>query len=150
MTFDIRKIGDRLFNGEHGELVRYIIVGLLNVLITWVAYAVFVTVSIAPWISNALSWIVGVAVAFLMNKVYVFQSSSTDFKTVRKEVASFFFGRILTGALALVGFPILYNAGLDFAFLGVDGFLAKVITSGLEIALNYVLSKYVVFNSDSE
>ena len=35
--------------------------------------------------------------------------------------------------------------GLDFVFLGVEGLFARGITSGVEIVLNYVISKFIVF-----
>ena len=141
----IRELYDSLIYGKYSELVRYGIFGVLNVVVTWVTYAVFVLVGVDPVISNALSWIIGVLVAFVCNKFWVFDSKSTETKTVAAEFVSFIGGRILTGVVAIVGFPILYNLGLNQALLGVDGLWAKIIVSAIEIALNFVISKYLVF-----
>jgi len=147
------RIGDlynSLIYGKYSELVRYGIFGVLNVVVTWVTYALFVLVGVDPSISNALSWIIGVLVAFVCNKFWVFDSKSTETKTVGREFVSFIGGRILTGIVAIVGFPILYNLGLNQSLLGVDGMWAKIIVSAIEIALNFVISKYLVFRKGSK
>ena len=123
-----------------------VVIGFLNVLVTWVSYAALVLVGIDINISNAASWVIGVAFAFVVNKLYVFNSRNMETKTVGKEAASFTIGRILTGLVAIIGFPILYNLGLNQRLLGVDGFVAKITVSVLEILLNYLFSKYLVFN----
>ena len=39
--------------------------------------------------------------------------------------------------------------GLDFVFLGVEGMFARGITSGVEIVMNYIISKFIVFRKSS-
>ncbi len=136
---------NNLFYGKHGEAIRYIFFGGLNVVVTWVSYAVLVLIGVAPTISNATSWVIGVTFAFVVNKLYVFNSKTMETKAVGKEAASFTLGRIATGIIAIVGFPILYNLGLDQQLLGVDGFLSKITVTVIETALNYFISKYLVF-----
>lgn len=136
---------NNLFYGKHGEAIRYIFFGGLNVVVTWVSYAVLVLIGVAPTISNAASWVIGVTFAFVVNKLYVFNSKTMETKAVGKEAASFTLGRIATGIIAIVGFPILYNLGLNQQLLGVDGFLSKITVTVIETALNYFISKYLVF-----
>ena len=145
MSF-VRDLIDKIFFGEHGEAMRYLFFGFLNVVVTWVSYAALVLVGVDVVISNAASWVIGVAFAFVVNKLYVFNSRNMETKTVGKEAASFTIGRILTGLVAIIGFPILYNLGLNQELFGVDGFVAKITVSVLEIVLNYFFSKYLVFN----
>ena len=140
-----------LFYGKHGEAIRYTFFGCLNVVVTWVSYAALVLLGIAPTISNAASWVIGVAFAFVVNKLYVFNSKTLETKAVGKEAASFTLGRIATGIIAILGFPVLYNLGLDQQFMGVDGFLSKIVITVIETALNYFISKYLVFkHNDSK
>ena len=141
----IRDLYDKLLYGKYSELVRYGIFGVLNVVVTWVTYALFVLAGITPTISNALSWVIGVLVAFVCNKFWVFDSRSTESKTVGREFVSFLGGRVVTGVVAIIGFPILYSLGMNQSLMGVDGFPAKIVTSAVEIALNFVISKYLVF-----
>lgn len=130
--------------------MRYVFFGCLNVLVTWVSYAALVLAGVDPSISNAVSWVIGVVFAFVVNKIYVFNSRSTATKTVGREAVSFAAGRIFTGIIAIVGFPILYDLGLNQKFLGVDGFLSKITVTVIETALNYFISKYLVFIHKNE
>ena len=136
---------DRIFYGKHGEAMRYIFFGCLNVVVTWVSYAALVLAGVNPSISNAASWVIGVLFAFVVNKLYVFNSKTLETKTVGKEAATFTISRVITGIIAIVGFPILYALGMDQHILGVDGFAAKITVTVIETVLNYFFSKYLVF-----
>ena len=139
-----------LFYGKYGEGIRYLFIGGLNVIITWATYAILVVIGIGPSFSNAISWIIGVLVAFILNKVFVFNSKTREKKEVSREVASFPLGRVFTGAVNILGFALLYNMGVDEELFGIDGFFAKIIISAIEITLNYIISKYLVFINNEE
>lgn len=150
------KLGD-LFN-VHREVILYVFWGAFTTVVTLLSYTAFVRLlGIDPNISNILSWVCGVVFAFVVNKWLVFESKSTDLRTVTRELGFFFSSRIFTGVVAALLFPFLnitlgFNAiiiDIDFLepILGTDGMFSKIITSLVEIALNWVLSKYVVFKS---
>lgn len=141
----IRTLYDDVMS-KYGEVVKYVFYGGITTVISWGTYMLFVWVGVTPFWSNILSWCCGVAFAFFANKFRVFESKSTDKKVLAYESSSFIIARIFTGVVAAVLFPILYNAGLNQAFLGTDGLPAKIIVSIIEIALNWVLSKYIIFN----
>lgn len=130
---------------EHKEVILYLVFGVLTTVVNWLAYAAFVWIGIDINVSNVLSWIVGVSFAFVVNKWYVFESRSLDGNKVIKEFGSFVGARIFTGVIAILLFPVLYSIGLNQSLFGTDGFLAKIVTSAIEIFLNWVLSKYIVF-----
>ena len=133
---------------KYREAIAYVFFGGLTTIVGWVAYALFVNIGIELNLSNILSWVCGVTFAFVVNKWFVFQSKSVEKKTVLRELGSFFGSRIFTGVIAWVLFPILLWAGIDQTFFGTEGFIAKVITSIIEIILNWVLSKYFVFKKE--
>ena len=108
-------------------------------------YAAFVHFSINSSISNILSWICGVAFAFVTNKLFVFRSKSLERNVVVKEGSLFVGSRIFTGVVAWVLFPVLLWIGLDQDFLGFENMWTKIVTSIVEIGLNWVLSKHLVF-----
>jgi len=83
--------------------------------------------------------------AFFVNKYLVFRSIESNSITLGAELAEFFAARIFTGAVAIILFPILLSIGLDFVFFGVPGLFARGVNSAVEIVLNYILSKFVVF-----
>lgn len=134
---------------KYGEAVKYVFYGGITTLISWGTYAVFVWIGILPFYSNILSWVCGVTFAFVSNKWLIFKSKSTEKKVLAYETGSFFLARVFTGMVAIVLFPILYNAGLNQEFLGTYGLLAKIATSIIEIALNWILSKYPIFKKIS-
>lgn len=131
---------------KYEELIKYGIFGVLTTIVSWGTYAIFVKLGIEINCSNILSWVCGVTFAFITNKWFVFKSKTFDKKILFKEITTFLSSRIGTGIIAIVLFPILYNMGMNGEFLGTDGFLAKITTSVIEIILNWVLSKYLVFN----
>ncbi len=142
---------------KHKEAILYIICGGFTTLISWGSYAAFVWVDIAPAISNILSWVASVAFAFVVNKWIVFESKTLEKKAVAEEAGFFFGARIITMIVAAVLFYLMYNiAGLEFgvtlftcSIFGAEGMITRVITSVVEIALNWGFSKYVVFRKGS-
>ena len=131
---------------KHQETVLYLIVGFLTTVVNWGTYAVLVQLGIDINISNIISWIVGVTFAFVMNKWFVFRSRCLIPLVVLREMGSFFAARIITGIIAIVLFPIVYALGMDQTILGIDGFVAKMFTTILEIFLNWIFSKYLIFD----
>jgi len=130
---------------KHREGILYIVCGGFTTLLTWLTYAIFVWLGIEINISNILSWTCGILFAFVVNKWIVFNKRSLDKTTVAKEFTSFLGSRIFTGVIAFILFPILFSIGLNQSIYGIDGFLAKIIVSVIEIALNWIFSKYYVF-----
>ncbi|MCL2143212.1 MAG: GtrA family protein [Methanomassiliicoccaceae archaeon] len=127
------------------ETVLYLAFGALTTLISWGSYSLFVLLGVDLNTSNILSWVCGVSFAFVTNKWFVFESKSTETSVVATELGSFIMGRIATGVLAIVMFSILVAGGMGGNFMGIDGLPARVITSGVEIVLNWGISKYLVF-----
>lgn len=142
------KIGDLI--SLHREAVMYVIMGGFTTIVTWVTYAIFANLGINENISNVLSWVCGVVFAFVVNKWYVFNCKSLKPSVVAKEMVYFFGARVFTLVVAVVAFPILIEIGFDQEILGTPGMVAKIITSIVEIVLNWVFSKYIVFRHRDE
>ncbi|MBE6523509.1 MAG: GtrA family protein [Thermoplasmata archaeon] len=130
---------------KYRELILYGIYGVLTTLVTWVSYAIFVNLGMELNLGNILSWICGVAFAFVTNKWFVFESKSLKTTKVLTELSLFVGARIFTGVIAWILFPILLWLGMDQMLFGTEGFVAKIVVSVIEIVLNWVLSKYMVF-----
>jgi len=130
---------------KHREALLYIICGGFTTLLTWLTYAIFVWLGIEINISNILSWTCGIFFAFAVNKWIVFNKRSLERTVVVREFTTFLGSRILTGVIAMVLFPILVAFGLGGVFFETEGFLAKIAVTVIEIALNWIFSKYYVF-----
>ena len=145
---------------EHREATLYIICGGFTTLVNYGAYGAFVWLGIDPTISNVLSWFVSVSFAFVVNKWIVFESRSLESRKVTAELLEFFGARVLTLIVSAVLFALLFDfLGSEWGvhiltdeFLGLrgtEGYVTKIVTSVVEIALNWVLSKYWIFRKDT-
>ena len=131
---------------KHEEVVLYLFFGVLTTVVNWGAYAILVSLGVEINLSNIISWIVGVSFAFAVNKWFVFKSRILVPIVVLRELGSFFAARIVTGAIAIILFPIVYALGMDQTLFGIDGFLAKMFTTVIEIFLNWLFSKFLIFD----
>ena len=130
---------------EHREGVLYIVFGAFTVLVSLLSFKLFVYMEINTFWGNILSWICAVLFAFIVNKWFVFSSKSTEKTVLAREFTSFIGARIFTGLIAIALFPLLCQTALGGEFMGTWDFLAKIVTSMVEIVLNYLFSKYAVF-----
>jgi len=135
---------DKMSDGRR-EVFLYLLFGGFTVLVSWASYAVFVWFGLELNVSNILSWICAVSFAFVVNKWFVFENRSTEKRTVMRELGSFFGARVLTGIIAITLFPILLHFGMDGELFGTAGLQARIVTSLVEIVLNWVFSKYLIF-----
>ena len=133
------------FLEKHDEGARYIAFGILTVIVSWVSYAILALLGVNYSLANGISWFCAVLFAFFVNKYLVFRSMESNSLTLGAELVEFFAARVFTGAVAILLFPLLLSIGLDFVFLGVPGLFARGVNSVVEIVLNYILSKFVVF-----
>lgn len=135
---------------EHREAVLYLFFGGLTTLVSWLTYTLFVWVGLEINASNIASWFCAVVFAFVVNKWFVFESKSLEKVGVIKELGMFFGARIFTGVLSWIIFPVLVMFGLGMTVLGTEGLVAKIIVTVIEVALNWVFSKYYIFKKKEE
>ena len=126
------------------EAIRYIIAGVATTAISTIAYWIAFDLLMLPNIPSVIgSWILAVVFAFFANKLFVFKSSSLKPKDLLTEGGSFLGARIATGLLE-IGMMWLLVDILSFA-----GTPMKLLTNVIIIALNYLLSKFYIFNQKS-
>ncbi len=135
------------------EIIAYLFWGGMTTVVSWGSYAIFSLVldglfaeEITITIANILSWICAVAFAFVTNKIWVFNSRSWEAGIWWPELVKFVLARLATGVLEMVAVPLAHIAGLDFPVFGVKGMGAKIIISIIVVILNYVFSKFLVFD----
>ena len=130
---------------KYKEQILYVFFGGLTTLINWGAYALCYNVlGVFNVPSVIIAWILGVAFAFVTNKIWVFESRSFDTKTVMRELWTFVAARLATGLLDL---GIMY---LAVDVLGGNGNVWKLISNVIVIILNYVFSKLIVFRKQDK
>lgn len=136
---------------KYKEAILYLFFGGCSTLVSWGSYALFVgLLDLGINAGNALSWVCAVCFAFVTNKLFVFESKACDAKTLLREGGEFFLARVFTGAMSMLGVPFLIRIGLNQSILGVEGMLAKITMSVIEILLNYVFSKLFIFKKQKK
>lgn len=95
-------------------------------------------------VANTVSFILSVTFAFFTNKYFVFKSKSTNRRHMRNEALKFFFARLLTFSISIVGMVILVDS------LSFNNDISKIIVSVVVIVLNYILSKLLIFKKQPD
>lgn len=88
-------------------------------------------------IANILSWVAGVAFAYVTNRKYVFKSTE---KNILKEAAQFSTSRISTLFLDMIVMFVMVT------LLGINDIISKFVSSVLVTVSNYLISKLFVFH----
>lgn len=131
------------------QFIRYIIVGVMNTLVTLaVIYVCKSLLEVNMWISNALGYIAGVINSFMWNKMWVFQSSSTNY---RGEALRFAIGFMLCYGLQFLATWLLNSVmgSVEWDILGVtviSGYgVATLLGMVIYTVANFVYNRVVTF-----
>lgn len=145
---------------QHREVLSYLFWGVMTTLVSWLSYSIFailfkkqasvirlfdLEMSMTVFWANLISWVCAILFAFVVNKLWVFESKSWKKSVWLPEFWKFVSARIATGILEIFVVPLLVNFGLNQIIFGVEGLLAKVLVSVVVVILNYVLSKLFIF-----
>ncbi len=137
---------------KYREIIVYLIVGVLTTVIAWGTKFLwnFIFYAGTPHpthmqnlVLSCVNWISGVAVAYPMNRRWVFQSKNPS---ILKEATGFVASRIATWIMDILVMQLLGNV------LGINLYTATIISGILVVIGNYVFSKLFVFrkkNSES-
>lgn len=140
----------RIFDKYH-EFILYVVFGVVTTASNWVSYAICEAIlHMNLFYAGIVSWIVSVTVAFITNKIWVFESKSRAPAVLLKEVISFYGGRGITGVIEVLGVPALVAIGINQTIFGVEGFLAKILISGIIVIINYIVCKFIVFGKQNK
>ena len=130
------------FIKKYGEIIRYLIIGVLTTIISLVVYYFLTYTILNPnkalelQIANVISWIISVTFAYFTNRQFVFQKKD---KYNLKEMISFYLSRIGT---LLIDMFLMYLLVSIFKF---NDKIIKVLVQVIVIILNYIFSKFIVF-----
>lgn len=128
---------------KYSEEIRYIVFGFLTTIISWGAKylaSLFLDASII-WqnsLLSAIAWIAGVFTAFLLNRVFVFRSTNSNWFS---EFLKMFSGRAGVGFIGIVIQNIFVN------YLYINLWISTIVWAILEVIANYFISKFWVFKS---
>ena len=130
---------------KYGEIVRYLIVGILTTIVSLGTYYGCVFTFLNPenalqlQLANILSWIIAVTFAYAMSRIYVFQSKQEN---ILREMAEFYSSRLLT---LFMDMAIMF---IMVTLCRVNDKLAKLVVQVVVTVANYVFSKIFVFRRE--
>jgi putative flippase GtrA len=125
---------------KHWDIISYLFFGVLTTLVDYViSYLCHERFGISPTVSTVIAWVAAVCFAFLTNKSWVFGSQDWSVKTVFPEFLKFAGSRAGSGLLVTLCIMVTVE------ILGWNFMLMKLATSVLNIVLNYIASKLLVF-----
>jgi putative flippase GtrA len=130
---------------KYGEIVRYLIVGILTTVVSLVTYYGCVFTFLNPenalqlQLANVLSWIIAVTFAYATSRIYVFQSKQEN---ILREMAAFYSSRLLT---LFMDMAIMF---IMVTLCRVNDKLAKLVVQVVVTVANYVFSKIFVFRRE--
>lgn len=133
---------------KYREIIVYLIVGGLTTVVSWAAKFLFNFLvyagtthptSVQNLVLSIVNWVAGVAFAYPTNRRFVFESKSPK---ILPECGKFVLSRVATLVLDAVMMQILVAVGLDI-------YIATIISSVLVVIANYVFSKLFVFKKKS-
>ena len=132
------------------ETISYLFYGVLTTVVSYVSFWLALRLlgqENALW-ANVISFIAAVLFAYITNKLFVFNSKSWAWSVLKTEFPSFIGGRLFSFGLEELGLWLCVDILLvgNYNLWGINGvMLAKIILSFVAVAVNYVLSKFLVF-----
>lgn len=125
--------------------IRYLFFGGLTTLVNLVVFAILEgPLGIDYKISNFFSVATAICFAFVVNKLFVFQSKSKTFRDTLHEFIKFVLGRLITMAVEVGGVPFCVE------LLGQPKMIAKLETQVIVMIVNYFISKLFVFKKNAD
>lgn len=127
-------------NKKFRSVFLYLVFGVLTTILNISIFFIFTNIfKINYIIANIIAWIVAVAVAYITNKLYVFETNNNEKKSNIKEIFKFFLARVITLVMETLILIIMIN------LMNVSESFTKVFANILVLIANYILSKYLIF-----
>ena len=143
MYIQAKGLGSEMKKKSIREIFLYGFFGLITTLVNLVTFIFLQDHQHWPYMAaNATAMILSLAVAFVTNKYFVFQSRSFCFPVLCREFRDFMGARLLSVFLDMGAMYLLVSC------LGVGKNTAKIGVSIVVVILNYLLSKLWVFRKN--
>ena len=120
--------------------IRYCIFGVLTTILHLLIF-VLLNSFIKYYIANIITLILIKAIAYIVNKEFVFKTKCNNKKELLKEIIKYTFSRLITMIIDYVGLIILVE------IFGMNEIIGKIILLVIITITNYLLSKEYVYKN---
>ncbi|MDO4453026.1 MAG: GtrA family protein [Eubacteriales bacterium] len=125
------------------QAVRYIFFGGCTTVVNIVSYAVFrYLLQIDITIANVMSIFLAILFAYVVNKIFVFESKTAGIRELLTEMGQFVGMRLSTMFIEVFG--VVYMS----CIWNIPDMASKIIIQAVVLILNYIFSKVFVFNEE--
>ena len=138
---------------KYEEIINYLIVGGLTTIVAIGSKLLLLftildqTNGLELQIAEVISWFLAVTFAYVTNRIFVFKSKTSGSKCAR-EIFNFFKGRIVTQLIQM--FIMWFFVTLLKLDSNVWVLVFTLVCQVMQIVLNYVISKLLVFKKESK
>lgn len=126
------------------ETISYLFFGVVTTLVNYVIYYLLRALYIPYLAANVIAWIGAVAVAYITNKLFVFESRSFALKVLGREILSFAGARIFS----LLCETLFLMATVEL--LGANDRIMKLAAAVFVVIINYIFSKWFIFKKEAK
>lgn len=132
------------------EFFLYLFFGFLTTVVNIIAFNVLTVTfkssitdtSVAWKAAEGMAFVIAVLFAYITNKLFVFKSVSFDLKILGREIIGFFGARVISEIIVFIIMWLLIDK-----FNKAELF-AKIVSSIVNIIMNYVASKFIIFKKN--
>jgi len=123
------------------QIIRYLFAGGCTTLVNFTLYTLLTRAAeMGTNISNVIAVSVSILFAYIINKLFVFASRAESPRALLREFVSFVSARGMVIMLEVVGLYVFHT------LLGLYDIAVKAVLTVIVIVLNYVISRFWVFN----
>lgn len=121
---------------KYKEIILYLVFGILTTIINVISFWLCNDILKMNYkLSNIIAWLLAVAFAFITNKLIVFESK----QNILREGIVFFGARVFSLFVDM----IIMIAMIDY--LKIHALISKIIVNIIVVIINYIFSKYFIF-----
>ena len=130
---------------KYKEIILYLVFGGLTTVLNFALLALFhYIIGFSEGLANAIAWVLSLIYAYIVNRIFVFESKAKGFTGFAYEFGSFFSARAFSGAVDI--FVIWFFVQK----LSLNLFIFKTATQIFTIVFNYAASKLFIFKEKKQ
>ena len=124
------------------EFILYILFGIFTTIVNIGSFYIMTYyIHLEENLSNVISTIIAVLLAYFTNRKLVFNSQAISFNEKLNEFSKFILGRVTTMIIEFIGFSLLFD------ILHIQELISKTIIIIFFIILNFFISKFFAFKT---
>lgn len=128
---------------EFGRVLRFVLAGGANTLLTFAAYAGLVAAGTHYPVANACAWTLGLFISFLLGKIYVFRDHHRPLRRSHSQLLGFALVHVLAFLLSTGLLILLVERA------GTGSVRAQFVVMPLVALFNFFCTRLFVFRPDS-